>query len=126
MSRTLSLLVLIVLFAASGAVAEPAPSSAPPAGNNDAASSSFVAAYSAVFSPGACSARPSPLVAAERDRDFLLGISPLAGGDTSSAEAGPYCTRAIDPFCVGCYVGCPEGCWCICGDWFAQCCCDVS
>lgn len=59
-----------------------------------------------------------------RPVELLLGISEMANEDGESAQT--YCERAIDPSCVGCFIGCPSGCWCICGGWFSQCCCDAT
>lgn len=128
MSKHIGAFALVALFVAVGAFAEATPpGTASPLAEPDAATAEFASWYSSVFSTGSCSARLSAPASSEGGEDFLLGISALAADDgTSSAEAGTFCERAIDPSCIGCFIGCPSGCWCICGNWFAQCCCNVA
>ncbi len=127
MSKHIGAFALVALFVAVGAFAEAAPPSAAPPSAEPEAGAEFASWYSSVFSTGSCSARLSAPASSEGGEDFLLGISALAGDeDTSPADAQTFCERAVDPSCLGCFIGCPSGCWCICSGWFSQCCCDVS
>ena len=56
----------------------------------------------------------------------LRNWTPAMTSSTAAAES-QYCTRAIDPWGVACYIGCPDGCSCSAfGLIYMQCCCDVS
>ena len=58
---------------------------------------------------------------------FLATLSSLKPGTAFSATTSQYCTRAIDPLGIACYIGCPDGCSCSdFGIYYSQCCCDIS
>jgi len=65
-----------------------------------------------------------PKTEPRQDSPFLKALlSPTSAGAFSTTTA-EYCTRAIDPLGLACYVGCPEGCSCSdFGFWYEQCCC---
>lgn len=61
------------------------------------------------------------------DSPFLAALRNLTPATAFSSTTSEYCTRAIDPFGVACYVACPEGCSCSdFGFMYMQCCCDLA
>lgn len=56
---------------------------------------------------------------------MIVVFALLSYQPAEAAEAGEYCTRAIDFDGVFCFIGCPEGCRCDVFSFYSQCCCDV-